>query len=394
MGDTRRANEVMNERKEAAKNTIFKTIERTGEITIADLCVVTNIASSSVRRYVGELTKDGSVRVRKGSKRKPWVYYIPSEGEKEEAKEVKDIAEVLPPVVSEAKVFDPEEIQPANDICNQGDVIWACSRAGEGQSFRYLVIAPWYRKATVLGIYIEGNPSLDLNNPNHIYIGDDPETNEKMYAIVDVVCSRGYKTFSKNLMRIDEDKLDDVKRRLARVYHINGGAPVTDSVLESKLKSCAKEYGDYIKRTEEKEAKMRKEYDDLKEQSAEHTSKLIGELDKANERITQLETDNYELEEKLQSTLVEAAETVSEYKDSENQLKETIREQNNELERLRNMAVEKPSENAELAAKLKSYIADLHTQIAVDEAKIAAYENEIETYKKMIFCMIKKGGTE
>lgn len=393
MGDTTRANELAKQKKEAAKNTIINVLENEGEATIATLCKMTNVSPPSVRRYVGEMAQSGAIALRKTRGKRGWTYYIPSETQ-ETKEEVKDVTEVLPPVAPEAKVFDPEEVQPASDICNQGDVVWASSRSGEGQSFRYLVVAPWYRKATVLGIYIEGNPGLDLNNPNHIYIGDDPEVGKKMYAIVDVVCSRGYKSFCRNIMHIDDDKLDDVKRRLARVYHMNGGAPVTNSVLESKLKSCAKEYSDYIKRTKEKEAKMKKEYDDLKEQSADQTSKLIGELDKANERITQLETDNYELEEKLQSTLVEAAETVSEYKDSENQLKETIRELNNELERLRNMAVEKPSENAELAAKLKSYIADLHTQIAVDEAKIAAYENEIETYKKMIFCMIKKGGTE
>lgn len=381
MGDTTRAIELAKQKKEAAKNTIIKVLENEGEATIATLCKMTNISPPSVRRYTGELAQSGAIALHKTAGKRGWTYYIPNETQ-EVKEEVKDVTEVLPPVAPEAKVFDPEEVQPASDICNQGDVIWASSRSGEGQSFRYLVVAPWYRKATVLGIYIEGNPGLDLNNPNHIYIGDDPETGHKMYAIVDVVCSRGYKSFCKSLMHIDDDKLEDVKRRLARVYHMSGVTPATDSVLEGKLRSCAKEYSDYIKKTEEKEAKMRKEYDDM----TVSVQNLIGELDKANERITQLETDNYELEEKLQSTLVEASETVSEYKESEVQLKETIREQNNELERLRNMAVEKPTENAELA--------DLHTQIAVDEAKIAAYENEIETYKKMIFCMIKKGGTE
>lgn len=186
--------------------------------TIKELSVDFNMSSNGIRKNVIELVTNGRLAVRPKKDGKSLVYIHPSflNGEVSPGKSLKIIEEAK-------KDCGGKEINNPKNIhsCNQGDVIWISSRSGDGMYFRYLVMSPWDKKASVLGVFDEGCSNLNLNDPNQIYIGDDPESGKKLYADITNYCSRYYKQFGEKCMHITKDRMDDVKSRLSRVMRLD-----------------------------------------------------------------------------------------------------------------------------------------------------------------------------
>lgn len=199
-------------------------------VTVKDICEKFNLTATTAARYVKEMHDSGVIS--RGVKQ-PYVYTWSNSKEPEK------------------KVEEPEEpsggvefnvVIPAKNV-DQRDVIYASSRSGGGLFFKYLVLTPWAHKATVIGIFDEGHPILDLNSTQFVYIGEDPETGKKMYADLSNVCSRGDKTFGKKVTKISVDHMDAVKYFLARYCRIEAktrdseGSNFKVKDLESRLKA-------------------------------------------------------------------------------------------------------------------------------------------------------------
>lgn len=199
-------------------------------VTVKDICEKFNLTATSAARYVKGMYNSGVIS---RDTKQPYAYTWSNskEPEKKEAEPEESSGGVELDVVIPAKNVD------------QRDVIYASSRSGGGLFFKYLVVTPWAHKATVIGIFDEGHPMLDLNSTQFVYIGDDPETGKKMYADLSNVCSRGDKTFGKKVTKISVDHMDAVKYFLTRYYRIE--AKVRDSEgsnfklkdLENRLKA-------------------------------------------------------------------------------------------------------------------------------------------------------------
>ena len=199
-------------------------------VTVKDICAVLNAtpleaSSRTVSNHLYELINRGLITRRKIRENDRSYYYFWSEKTEEQNPDPGPEAfggEIKP---------EEEEVINCGKFCNQGDVVYCSSRSGDGAFFRYLVLAPWEYKATVLGIFPEGHPKLDLNDPNYIFIGRDPEKDIALYADVTNLCSRGYKCFGERLMHIDKDCLDDVKSRLTRTLRITAARSNADEKL-------------------------------------------------------------------------------------------------------------------------------------------------------------------
>lgn len=198
-------------------------------VTIKDIGIAFNMPAETVRHYVKALFNNGYVdRKQQGYGSTHRYFWKKPEDKTQNVMEDKN-EEALGGVER-----DPDTVIKCGEFCKPGDVVECSSRSGEGLFFKYLVLIPWERKAMVLGIFPEGHPNLNLNDPNHIYIGDDPETGNKLYVDITNVCQRGYKTFGKRFFHVEKEHMDEVKSRLRRVLRL-GGADSSDTISSLNL---------------------------------------------------------------------------------------------------------------------------------------------------------------
>lgn len=209
----------MAEERERRLNSILDYISNSDNgVTVTEISVDLKLPYESTRKLVVEL-RDKDLVCPFRNEGKSLIYidkarYGDNAPSKEESQAV--IEERKEELIEQGgKIFD--EVKPAIRV-NQGEVIWIRSRSGDGAFFRYLIITPWERKATVVGLFLEGHPVLNVNDPRFVNIGTDPESGKDLYADLSNFCSRAYAQFGERLMTIDEEHLEDVKKRIAR-YH-------------------------------------------------------------------------------------------------------------------------------------------------------------------------------
>jgi len=360
-------------------------------LCVKDISAKMDISVEAVRRYMKELLakdlvyvaeKDGKTRLFKAN-------MSPKPPKTEEEAQAK-IEEALP-VSPDGKEFDPGTFTPCGDVCRPGDIVWVSSRSGEGQFFRYLVITPWERKAMVLGIFAEGHPNLNLNDPNYIYLGNDPETGEGLYADVTNTCQRGYKQFGDFLMHVDKDCMDAVKNRLARVMQFDDicgktiykeiikDDPKKDVVIE-RLKKLNDDNARQLRNYEITEKNLRESYNSL------YTEYITAnaEIKEKDGKITALKTQMDEMDQirkDLQKRLGVQCTTI-----------DTL---TNENARLRQEMLDAPvseTSETELSEENQKIFTALMTANADLEKDLKQrYEDEIKTLRQIIFSMIKGG---
>lgn len=201
---------VIEERDRRLKKILELLLNNPDGLSIKETAIDLGLPSESVRKYFRILLDDGSIKA--VSKTGKTVIYAHA-ASTAPASSVQELPEHIG-----GRTF--EEVKPAIHV-NQGDVIWCSSRSGDGQFFRYLVMVPWERKATVLGIFPQGHPALNMNDARFVSIGVDPETGEELYADISNTCSRGYAQFGEKLMTISAENLAEVKRVMARYHRID-----------------------------------------------------------------------------------------------------------------------------------------------------------------------------
>lgn len=358
-------------------------------LSAKDLSIHMSVKADAIRLYLKELlsrdliyvaAKDGKTRLFKAN-------MSPKPPKTEEEVQAK-IEEALP-VSPDGKEFDPGTFTPCGDVCRPGDIVWVSSRSGEGQFFRYLVITPWERKAMVLGIFAEGHPNLNLNDPNYIYLGNDPETGEGLYADVTNTCQRGYKQFGDFLMHVDKDCMDAVKNRLARVMQIDdicGKTIYKEIIKDDPKKDVAIER---LKKLNDDNAKQLRNYEITERNLRESYNSLYTEYAAAI-------ADNKEKDGKIAALKTQMDEMDKIRRDLQQRLEvqcETIDKLNEDNARLRQEMLDIPVAEDELSEENQKIFNALMTANADLEKDLKQrYEDEIKTLRQIIFSMINKGG--
>ena len=214
---------TIEERDKQLKKILELLLNNPDGLSIKETAIDLKLPSESVRKYFRILLDDGSIKA--VSKTGKTVIYAHADSTAPAA-EVQELPEHIG-----GRTF--EEVKPAIHV-NQGDVIWCSSRSGDGQFFRYLILVPWERKATVLGIFPEGHPALNFNDARFVSIGVDPETGEELYADISNTCSRGYAQFGEKLMTVTAENMAEVKRVMARYHRIDLAAKDQSSDIWKK----------------------------------------------------------------------------------------------------------------------------------------------------------------
>lgn len=228
-------NQQQRERRQAMVKKIGEAILNAGEhgMTIKELCVMFSISSgSTMANYINDLRKQGFIECKREGMTKVWFWAPPKETAEEAEKAEQEAFEIAEEVHPGGRVF--EEVKPAHNV-NQGDVVWCSSRSGDGQFFRYLVMVPWERKATVIGVIPEGHPCYNANDARYVPIGVDPETGEALFADISNTCSRGYAQFGEKLMKVSAENMIELKNVMARYHRIAVKAEIHDNVWKKRF---------------------------------------------------------------------------------------------------------------------------------------------------------------
>lgn len=363
----RRVAELIDQKQRRAKE-IEEFILNAGEkgVVTKDVCERFKIAANTAGSYLKELVNSGLVTKKDGAY--PHIFIWSDKVAKEEPTEEEKAVEE--PEIAMGGV-ELDVVIPAKNI-DQRDVIYASSRSGGGKFFKYLVLTPWTYKATVIGIFDEGHPMLDLNSTQFVYIGDDPETGVKMYADLSNVCSRGDKTFGQKITKISVDHMDAVKYFLARYYRIE--AKVRDSAgSDFKLK----ELEGRLKASETARQKLINDFDRERKHSRERY---------------QEKSDDYDLlQAELKARIIELDDTKKMLTESTGNLKSAIEQIDMLQAQLKAKENQPTQENVdpEYVAKLENSIGNL--SIANERLTVTTnMQNEhIETLTKIIFVALK-----
>lgn len=332
--------------------------------TIKDMAVSMGWKADTIRSYIEDLLGNGYVTRERAPGRGTGYKYFWSDAV-ETVPEEKE--ETVMPEHEGGTVIDPGTQRNCSSFCKQGDVVYCSSRSGDGEFFRYLVIIPWARKATVACIFPEGHPNVDLNNPEMIYIGDDPENGLKLYADITNICQRGYKTFGERVMHIDKDNMDAVKNRLSRVMCIECAKSVEDSAV-TKLKA-------ELSRAEKQ------------------LSVLIRASDKATEKTEALQADYIALSnqaDQYKQLMEEAQEMCKTYGDENQKLLDENAQLRQEIMDVESSKTEGP--DPEYVDKLERNYGDALLKTKELETRAKCYADQIEFMRQVIFKTINKGG--
>lgn len=256
-------------------------------------------------------------------------------------------------------------------FCNQGDVVYCSSRKGDGEFFKYLVIVPWERKATVACVFQEGHPNVDLNNPEMIYIGDDPKSGEKLYADVTNICQRGYLNFGERVMHVEKTYMDDVKNRLARVMRIETKSSGDSAV--SKLRENNARLEEQIRKLREMSKKCDETITELRNSKAAETNKNAQWIEQYRD-----------LEAKYNACKASVDELAS--------TNDRLREENGKLSVLVTATSKEPDADPEYVTNLEGRLGDAMMGLTEMETRSNCYKEQIEFMKQVVFELINNGG--
>lgn len=221
--------------------------------TVKDIVIDTNGTrgvANVIRRYMADLVEDGRVQII-GKDGKSVIYILSdflTDKQEQEAKEKlakqEEAAKKEPQKVCAGREF--ENPRPVTSVV-AGDISWVSSRSGNGLFFRYLILIVYSYKATCVNVFPEGHEAVNINDPNFIFVGTDPESGENLYADLTNVCQRRFSAFGERCMHISPDHMENVKNRMARLLKVDIH-PVGDQGTVKKLRdNLAKISTDYTR---------------------------------------------------------------------------------------------------------------------------------------------------
>lgn len=348
-------------------------------VTIKDIGIAFNMPAETVRHYVKALFNNGYVdRKQQGYGSTHRYFWKKPEDKTQNVMEDKN-EEALGGVER-----DPDTVIKCGEFCNPGDVVECSSRSGEGLFFKYLVLIPWERKAMVLGIFPEGHPNLNLNDPNHIYIGDDPETGNKLYVDITNVCQRGYKTFGKRFFHVEKEHMDEVKSRLRRVLRL-GSVDSSDTISSLNLEVQNKRLTEDNRTLKKIRASASNEILDLKDKLETAKRDLAIQCKQYEQQINDLKAT-------IMITNGAAQDYESRYTLQKKEIKE-LKEENHNLtcqnEEFRQQIIEfshgKEPLDPDYVEGLENRYGDALLKLKEAETKVNCYFAQIEFMRQVIF---------
>lgn len=247
---------ALNELKVAQKNEKIEKLVKTVLVNypkgfnIKEVAADSKFSGFTTRRYIFDLVEDGRVQII-GKDGKSVIYILSdflTDKQEQEAKEKLAKQE-------EAAKEEPEKVCAGREFENPrsvtsvvaGDISWVSSRSGNGLFFRYLILIVHSYKATCVNVFPEGHEAVNINDPNFIFVGEDPESGENLYADLTNVCQRRFSAFGERCMHISPEHMENVKNRMARLLKVDIH-PVGDQGRVKKLRDdLAKISTDYTR---------------------------------------------------------------------------------------------------------------------------------------------------
>ena len=247
---------ALNELKVAQKNERIEKLVKTVLVNYPKGFIIKEAAADSklngftTRKYILKLIEEGRVKMI-GKDGKNILYILSDflndkqeEAAKEEVAKVEETVKEEPQKVCAGREFkDP---RPVTSVV-AGDISWISSRSGNGLFFRYLILIVHSYKATCVNVFPEGHEAVNINDPNFIFVGTDPESGEELYADLTNVCQRRFSAFGERCMHISPEHMENVKNRMARLLKVDIH-PVGDQGTVKKLREdLAKISTDYTR---------------------------------------------------------------------------------------------------------------------------------------------------
>ncbi len=302
---------IKNEKKDRV---IAKLHDYPQGFTIKEIAIDSKVSVPSARVYILEMLEDGTVvELPKDFKSRVFISadFLTDKQEEAAKEEVakQDAVEPEQPKVCAGREFkDPRSVTSVV----AGDISWISSRSGNGLFFRYLILIVHSYKATCVNVFPEGHEAVNINDPNFIFVGTDPETEEDLYADLTNVCQRRFSAFGERCMHISPEHMENVKNRMARLLKVDIH-PVGDQGTVAKLRQEGQKMADAYSSLLNEHRKLSLDYASYREGVNNQFKGIIHEkkeTDKAKDElqarldvsvgvIDKLTTENNDLKTKL-----------------------------------------------------------------------------------------------
>ena len=114
-----------------------------------------------------------------------------------------------------------------------------------------------------MNVFPEGHEAVNINDPNFIFVGMDPESKENLYADLTNVCQRRFSAFGERCMHISPEHMENVKNRMARLLKVDIH-PVGDQGTVQKLKQEGQKMADAYTDLVNENQKLKDEFQEYK----------------------------------------------------------------------------------------------------------------------------------
>lgn len=302
---------IKNEKKDRV---IAKLHDYPQGFTIKEIAIDTKVTVPAARAYVLEMLEEGTiVELPKDFRSRVFISSdLLTDKQEEAAKE--EVAKQEAVEQEQPKVCAGREFENPRSVTSvvAGDISWISSRSGNGLFFRYLILIVHSYKATCVNVFPEGHEAVNINDPNFIFVGTDPETDENLYADLTNVCQRRFSAFGERCMHISPEHMENVKNRMARLLKVDIH-PVGDQGTVKKLKNENDKLSESLKTVSEKYQKLSVDYTAYREGVNNQFKGIVHEKKEADKRnddlnarlkasvgaINKLEAENNDLKAQL-----------------------------------------------------------------------------------------------
>ena len=331
--------------------------------TVKEAAVDTKLPPYTIRQYLKTLVEEG--RCQEIGKDGNSVIYILSDflTDKQEKAAKEEAAKEEPQKVCAGREF--ENPRSVTSVV-AGDISWVSSRSGNGLFFRYLILIVHSYKATCVNVFPEGHEAVNINDPNFIFVGTDPESDENLYADLTNVCQRRFGAFGERCMHIAPEYMENVKNRMARLLKVDIH-PVGDHGKVKKLRDdLAKISTDYTRLNNDYN-KLNDEFSAYKVNRQNYIEGLHQQFKGIIHEKKEADKANDELQAKLNTAL---------------DLYEKSRKAYFELEEEYNALKDQPAEDIETEDLDRN--TDLYIAIATLRAQNDMLERQLDDYRDII----------
>lgn len=228
--------------------------------TVKEAAYDTKLPPYTIRQYLKTLVEDGRC-LEIGKDGKSVIYILSDFLTDKQVAKIEEAAKEEPQKVCAGREF--ENPRAVTSVV-AGDISWVSSRSGNGLFFRYLILIVHSYKATCVNVFPEGHEAVNINDPNFIFVGTDPESEENLYADLTNVCQRRFSAFGERCMHISPEHMENVKNRMARLLKVDIH-PVGDQGTVKKLKNENDKLSESLKTVSEKYQKLSVDYANYRE---------------------------------------------------------------------------------------------------------------------------------